>query len=254
MRDAEEAWEQVASGAREPEAVFAPAMVAGLPEIAQRYFTHAIAPGTPLRTTVRLKMRGSFLLGDADSFQTYSMEARQILHPPFEFVWIPEMRSGVMRISGADALVQGAAWTRFWLLGLVPLANARTSPDLVRSATFRSTMEGVWAPASLLPQNGVRWEQVSASRARVRIQRVDPEIVLDLVIGTHGELLEIVGQRWSNANPQQTFRLQSFGGSIQKERRFGGFTIPSRLKVGNHYGTDDYLPFFQAEIVSADYL
>jgi hypothetical protein len=64
---------------------------------------------------------------------------------------------------------------------------------------------------------------------------------------------EIVGQRWSNANPEKRFRLQPFGGTMEAEQRSGATPFPARLKVGNHFGTDDYLPFFQAEIVSARY-
>jgi hypothetical protein len=40
---------------------------------------------------------------------------------------------------------------------------------------------------------------------------------------------------------------------VEGERRFGGYTIPARLKAGNYYGTDDYLPFFQADITRAAY-
>lgn len=95
-------------------------MVEGLPEALQRYFTHAIAPGTPLKTTVELEMRGTFLLGDRAKFQTYEMEARQILASPDQFVWIPSLRSGPVHITGSDALVGGEAWTRFWINSLMP--------------------------------------------------------------------------------------------------------------------------------------
>jgi hypothetical protein len=254
MADAEDAWAHITSGATHNEDTYSPAMVADLPEIAQRYFNHAIAPGTPLKSTVELDMAGTFLLGEKDSYHTYTMEARQILHPPSEFVWIPRLRSGAMRISGSDALVSGEAWTRFWLLGLVPVANALSSPDHVRSATFRSTMEGVWAPASLLPQNGVVWEQTGPNEARVRVRRVTPEIVLDVILAPSGAVREITGKRWSNANRAKVFRLQPFGGTVEAEGTFEGYTIPITLRVGNHYGTDDYLPFFQADIRRAHYL
>jgi hypothetical protein len=253
MEQSQDAWKQIASGAHQSDSIYSPAMVAQLPEIAQRYFNHAIAPGTPIKNIVELDMAGTFLLGDKSSYQTYSMEARQILHPPSEFVWMPRMRAGAMRISGSDALVGGVAWTRFWLLGLIPVANVKSSPDLLRSAEFRSTMEGVWVPASLLPQNGVVWEQAGPDKARIRVQRVAPEIVLEMTLDSSGAVREIVGQRWSNANPEKVFRLQPFGGTIQADATFEGYTIPSKLSVGNHYGTNDYLPFFQAEISGARY-
>lgn len=234
-------------------AVFDLAMVADQPEIARRYFAHAIAPGTPLASVVALEMRGTFLLGDLQDHQPYRMTARQVLRPPFEFVWMPVLKSGLMTITGSDALVDERAWTRFWLAGLVPVANEQTSSDMLRSAQFRAATEGVWLPTSLLPQRGVRWQQESSDQALVTFANVQPAIELRLTIADNGAVREFVGQRWSNANPGRSFRLQPFGGKVLDEARFGGFTIPSRLHVGNHYGTPDYLPFFQAEVVDARY-
>jgi hypothetical protein len=251
MNEAERAWDKVAAGAQPTDELFDPASVRSLPEIAQRYFHHAIAAGTPLKSVIELRMEGSFVLGAKDSQKIYAMKARQILRPPSEFVWIPQMKSGLMRISGSDALVEGVGWSRFWLLGLVPVANVRGGSDVARSASFRSAMESIWVPPSLLPMNKVIWEQTGPDSARVRLRRVEPEIVLDLTLDADGAIREIVGQRWSNENPGAVFRLQPFGGSVTAERRFGGYTIPSSLEVGNHFGTGDYLPFFRAEIVGA---
>lgn len=252
MGEAERGWAEIAGRARTSVETFDPAMLAGLPEIAQRYFVHAIAPGTPLRTTVTLEMAGTFLLGDKQKHQSYDMTARQILAPPDEFVWLPHMRSGLMRISGSDALVAGAGWTRFWINGLVPVVNLGASPDLNRSAATRSAIEAIWAPASLLPGNGVRWAQTGPDTARLTFATgIEP---VDMTLGPNGRVLEVVTQRWSDANPQRTFRLQPFGGTTAGEKTIEGFTIPGRVSVGNLFGTEDYLPFFQVEITAAHFL
>ncbi len=180
------------------------------------------------------------------------MTARQILAPPSEFVWLPSMRSGIMHISGSDALVQGAGWTRFWINGLLPVVNQQASPNLNRSAFTRSAMEAIWAPASLLPVNGVTWEQTGPNKARLNFTTgIEP---VDMTLDPDGRVLEVMTMRWSDANPDKAFRLQPFGGSMEAETSFQGFTIPSLVKVGNHFGTDDYLPFFQAQITKAEYL
>lgn len=254
MREAEEAYRRIARPSSPRPERFDPAQVERLPEIARRYFRHAISPGTPLYTTVQLEMAGTFLLGDKDSFQTYRMTARQVLRAPDQFVWLPRLRSGVMSIVGSDALVGGEAWTRFWLLGLMPVAQERSSPDVVRSAQFRAAVEsGLWAPASLLPENGVRWEQVGPDEAQVTLERFEPAIVLRLKMDELGAVKEVVGQRWSNVNADKVFRLQPFGGTISAEGTFDGFTIPTEVSAGNHYGTDEYLPFFQTRITGAVY-
>jgi hypothetical protein len=228
------------------------ALIANLPEIAKRYFRHAIANGTPLYSGVELEMEGTFLLGDKAKFQTYRMPAWQVLRPPEQFVWVPRLRRGAMTITGSDALVGGEAWTRFFLWGLVPVANIRSSPDLVRSAQFRGAIEGaLWLPSTMLPENGAGWEQVGPNEARVTLASFSPAIVLRLTLSENGTVQEVVGQRWSNANPEQQFRLQPFGGTMSAEATFQGLTIPTSISVGNHYGTEAYLPFFQARITRA---
>ena len=156
MGESEKAYARVAARPHPPLRRFDPEQVVDLPEIAQRYFRHAISPGTPLYSVVQLEMHGTFLLGDKDKFQTYEMTALQALRPPDQFVWLPKLRSGAMTITGSDALVAGDASTRFWLIWLVPVARELTSLDLVRSAQFRAAVESaMWLPASLLPENRV---------------------------------------------------------------------------------------------------
>ena len=248
----EHAWSRLLDTASAPARRFDVADIAGLPEIAQRYFRHAIAPGTPIYSGVELEMEGTFLLGDKSKFQTYRMSARQVLRPPEQFVWVPRLRSGALTISGSDALVAGEAWTRFFLMGLIPVANVRSSPDLVRSAQFRGAIEGaLWLPSTMLPESGARWEQVGPNAARVTLGSFSPEIVLRLTLSESGAVREVVGQRWSNANPERQFRLQPFGGTMSAEAPFQGLTIPTGISVGNHYGTEAYLPFFQARITHA---
>ena len=253
-REAEIALDSIIVRAKPSPGTFDPAMVSHLPEIARRYFTHAIAVGAPLHTTARIEMEGTFLLGDSTSFQSYAMTARQVLSPPSELVWIPIMRSGAISISGSDALVQGKGWTRFWINSLVPVANNQTSPDLVRSAQFRSAMEGIWAPAALLPRPGITWSQPSPDVARVTIAAAQAPIVLDLTLSPNGAVREVVGLRWSNENPDKQFRLQPFGALVLSETTFEGFTIPSQVQVGNHFGTQAYFPFFEAQVTAAHYL
>lgn len=245
---------QVIEGWREPDPPrYDPAMVAGLPEVAQRYFRHAIEPGTPLQRVVRLQMEGSFVLGG----RPIPMRARQILAPAARgFVWEAEMGSGLMRFAGSDGYLlpaQGAAesWTKFWLHGLVPLARVGGQADHARAAATRVMLESVWAPASLLPAHGARWTQTGPHSAEVRFDQgpgnapgVEP---MRITLHEDGRLAEVQALRWSDANADKVYRLQPFGGRILDSGRFGGFRVPTRVEMGNHYGTSAYEPFFLAE-------
>ncbi len=252
-REAGAAWATLA-GLDEPRpARFDSGMIAGLPEPARRYFRFAIAPGTPLRAVAIVEMGGRFGLGDKADHRFHPMRARQVLAPPHGFVWIPRIGSGLMRVSGSDALVGETAWTRFWLLGTVPLVRASGTADLARSAVGRAIGEALWAPAALLPANGVTWEPVDVDSARAVFVVRGERHVVELTVAPDGRPLSVALDRWSDANPERVFRWQPFGATIEAVGRFGGYTVPTRISGGNHFGTEDYFPFFQAEVTAVGY-
>jgi hypothetical protein len=129
---------------------FDPAIVADLPEVAQRYFACAILPGTALHRVVSLDMSGTFILNGTEM----PMTAHQIVAPPaLGFLWKAEIGAGLMRLGGSDGYHRVAgteeSWTKFWPRGLIPLARVGATQDHARAATSRLMLEAVWAPASL---------------------------------------------------------------------------------------------------------
>lgn len=63
---------------------------------------------------------------------------------------------GPMRLSGSDS----GLWTRFWIMGLFPVAYIGANTDHTRSAFGRYVAEAVfWTPAALLPG---QWYRVEA--------------------------------------------------------------------------------------------
>lgn len=231
-----------------------PAMVAGLPEVAQRYFARAIVPGTPLHRMVRLEMEGSFIMNG----NPMPMTARQILAPPAQgFVWQADVGAGLMRFGGSDGyhLAGGVeeSWTKFWLHGLVPLARVGGTDDHARAAATRVMLEAVWAPASLLPQFGSEWVQTGPDSAEIRFadtQGIEP---MQITLDPEGNPIEVWALRWSDANPETAYRLQPFGGRMLEMQRHQGFLVPSQVELGNMFGTPDYAPFFLATITRAEF-
>ncbi len=232
-----------------------PAMVADLPEVAQRYFARAIEPGTPLHRVVRLDMEGSFIMNGTEM----PMTAQQILAPPARgFVWRAEVGSGLMRFAGSDgyhAPGEGTvySWTKFWLRGLIPLARVGGTDDHARAAATRVMMESIWAPASLLPQFGAQWSQTGPDTAEVRFADAPDLAPMQFKFDAEGDPLEVMALRWTDANPEKTYRMQPFGGRILETGVIQGFRIPVRVEMGNLFGTPDYAPFFLARITRAEF-
>jgi hypothetical protein len=238
-------WARLAALQPKNPAAFDPAMVAGLPEPVRRFFAFAIQPGTPLFTVAELDMTGRFSLGTKEAPNYLPMTARQILAAPEGFVWIMSGAKGFMRVSGSDT----GTWTRFWLYGLGPVARAGATADHARSAFGRYVGEAVfWTPAALLPGPNVRWEAVDENTARVIVTRDGLEQPVELTVDAEGRPLRIVFPRWTNANPDKVFRLQPFGGTLSEFRDFGGYRLPTHVEAGNFFGTDDWFPFFIADI------
>lgn len=226
-----------------PEA-FDPARLAALPEPVRRYFGAVIAPGTPLLPVAEIEMGGLFGLGDRARPGYRPMRARQVLAAPDGFVWALTS-PGAMPLAGSDS----GRWTRFHAFGLLPVARRGGTPDHARSAFGRMVAEAAfWAPAALLPRDGVTWAAPSDDHLRVNVRHAGLEQEVDLALDAEGLPRTVSFPRWSDANPDRRFRLQPFGGRMDDFRRVGGYRLPFRVEAGNHWGTPDYFPFFRAEV------
>lgn len=220
--------------------------VAELPEPARRYFAFMIAPGTPLWPVAEIEMGGQFSLGNKDDPRYQPMQARQILAAPEGFVWAMRTRGG-LPVSGSDS----GRWTRFRMLGLIPVARLAGGADHARSAYGRCVAESVfWAPAALMPGPAVRWTGVDANTARVTVTQGALSQEVDVTVDGEGRPLEVAFQRWSNANPDKVYRLQPFGGYLSDFRAVDGYQLPFRVEAGNQFGIPDYFPFFIADVTA----
>lgn len=233
--------------ARQPPAPppFDPAMLAGLPEPAQRFFRFAIAPGTPLRTVAEITMAGDFGLGTKAAPKYQPMTAWQVHALPDGFVW--QMSSG--SIAGSDGLSPEGSWTRFRLFGLIPVARQGFTDDHRRSAFARAVAEAVfWTPAAVLPGPGITWDAVGPDAARVTVRHGDLTQEVTLTLAPDGRPLSMVMPRWSNANPAKRWQVQPFGATFGAVASFQGFSVPVEVAAGNHFGTPDWFPFFRARV------
>lgn len=241
----EAVWRDLARSDRRQRSVFDPESVAGLPEPARRYFLHTLSPGAPLARVVEITMRGEIAMGGKSAPRYRPMRASQILAPPHGLVW--RVESGAL--SGADAVSEATSWTRFRLFGLVPAVRAGGNADHHRSAMGRVVAEAaIWAPAALLPGPGVHWEPAGEDTARVTMRAGGFEHTMDITVAADGRPTRIVLQRWSTENADKTWRLQPFGGDLSEFRDFDGTRLPTHVEGGNLIGTENYFPFYRADV------
>ncbi len=238
-------WNELAANQPAGPVTFDPVMVADLPEPAQRYFRYTIRTGAPLYTVAEISMRGQFSLGTKEAPDYFAMRAEQIIAAPTGFVWKMNAERGIMKVSGSDA----THWTRFWLMGVLPVARLGGNCDHTRSAFGRYIAEAVfWTPAAVLPGPNVSWEPVNDTTARVIVIHEGMEQSIDLTVDENGRPVEIGFPRWSNANTDKVYRIQPFGGYLSQYRDFEGYRLPTHIEAGNQFGTDNYFPFFIADV------
>ncbi|MGJ5676213.1 MAG: DUF6920 family protein [Nostochopsis sp.] len=241
-------WQKLADSPTEN--VFTEDMVRGLPAPVQRYFLHAIAPGTSLASSVTLEMSGSFRLGQDKPW--VPMQAQQRISVLKGFVWKAAIGRGLSQVLGTDYYNHGSGRMRFSLWGLVPLVNAHTQ-DIARSSVGRLAGEFVWLPPALLPQHGVIWKAIDEKTLQANLVIDDEPVTLTLVVDADGKLMKLSLLRWGDQTDNGSWKYIPFGVEFQAEQKFGGFTIPSEVKAGWWFGTERYLEFFRVTLDKAEY-
>jgi hypothetical protein len=227
----EELWRPALS----PPRIFDVAQIASLPEPARRYLEHAIVPGTPLAAAVRLRMHGEIKLKEWIPFT-----AEEVLSRERGLIWSARTRFRGISIRGSDRFVDGEGAMRWKAFGILPVLSA-CGPDVSRSAAGRAAAEAVWLP-SVLADADVSWSAPARDRALARFTVRGHPNELALSLGEEGDLRAIKLARWGNPEGA-AFHEVDFGGTVEEERVFGGYRIPTRMRLGWYFET----PRFESE-------
>lgn len=201
----------------------------GLPDPVRHYFSAAIAPGTPLALSARLRMRGHIKIGRWLPFR-----AHQVLAPHRGFVW-PARMAGL--IAGSDGYVDGIGAMEWKLAGLVTLAHGE-GPDVSRSAAGRAGAEAIWIPTSLLPRFGVHWAAENDTTIVASYQIDDIPLKIRYHLDEEARPHSIVFDRWGDPDNTGTWAWHQSGGEFGAYTTFDRVTIPSRGRFGWFYGTE----------------
>ena len=232
---------------------FDPKTLDNIADPARRYFEYTIAPGTPLKRMTEIKMSGRLGLGPKDAPDYMHMSATQIMALPDGFVWNIKTGRGPMVVTGSDGFYHDKSWSRFWLMHSIPLGRAGgRSPhraDHHRAAFGRLVAEAVfWSPAALLPSDMVSWEAIGPNHARATVRYQNLVQTVDVYIQEDGQPTKVIIPRWSDANPDNTYQIQPFGGYLSVFKEFEGYRLPTHVEGGNFIGTDAYFPFYIADV------
>lgn len=221
--------------------------VAEQPDPLQTYLRHSIAPGTPLAQAVRLKMQGQIKLGRWHPFQ-----AEEVIIWDQGMIWQATVRWHGLPIRGADQLLEGQGRMQWKLLGLFPILTAM-GEDITRSTVGRIQAESIWLPSVLWQRASWTVSAPHQLQARLAWQGICTPLYLE--IDPTGRLQTLQLNRWGNPDGG-SFQNCCFGGVVESEGTFMGYTIPTQLRIGWYPGTDRFAAegeFFRVQITDAIY-
>jgi Family of unknown function (DUF6920) len=236
------------NSASRPQHAFDAALTAGLPQGARRYLQRAIASGTPLSSAVRLRMHGEIKLK-----AWYRFSAQEVICWGRGLIWQAAARMYGLPIRGGDCFVDGHGAMRWKLCGIVSIVNA-AGPDIDRSAAGRVNIESIWLP-SVLCGHAVSWTASDQRHPHARFTAHGETAEIDCALDETGQLKAVNMPRWGNPDGGQ-FGYFNCGGLVEEVAVFGGYTIPTRMRVGWYFGTDRFEregEFFRVTVDHAAY-
>lgn len=242
-----EIWQRLARSGEHRD-VFDPEMTDRLPEPAQRWLIHAIRPGTPMARAVVLEMHGRIRIGRWRPFRAVQVQA-----PPEGFVWAARASVGPIPITGFDRYADATGQMSWRLVGRIPVITA-AGADIDLSAAARLAMDAVFVPTRFLGAD-VSWRAGADSDSAVAEWKVGEHIMpVEMRVGSDGALQSVTMTRWANPTGRP-WAYYPFGGTTEDERVFAGITLPTRIRAGYFFGTDEWSEgeFFRATITDATF-
>ena len=173
-------------------------------------------------------------------------------------IWWAVVRMHGIQIRGGDTFLDGEGAMRWKLFGFLPMVNA-SGTDVTRSAAGRVNIESIWLPPALCTDQ-VSWTSTSDFQCHASFTAHNEPAEVDYGIDHDGRLKTVSMPRWGNlprGNPGRAeFHYANCGGFVEAEGQFGGYTIPTRVRVGWHFGTEKFESegeFFRVIIDDAAY-
>jgi hypothetical protein len=177
--------------------------------------------------------------------------AEQVICWDRGMIWRAAVRMHGLPIKGGDSFLDGQGAMRWKLFGIVPIVNA-AGPDISRSAAGRLNIESIWLPSALC-SGDVSWTELDSSHLHARFTAHNETAEIDYTIDEMGRLKAVNMPRWCNPDGGE-FRYFDYGGFVDEEGRYGGYTVPARMRVGWHFGTERFeseREFFRVNIDNA---
>jgi hypothetical protein len=207
----------------------APIAFDSLPAPVVRYFAFALANQDLAARTVHIRWTGEFRMRPDAGWVPFSATQDFTVHRP-GFVWDARIHMlPLVSVRVRDAYTASTAFMLGRVGGLVTVVNQSGSSELAQSALARWMGEAVWFPMALLPRDGVRWQAIDDSTARIVVDDGATTASAELHFAPSGEVIRMSALRYRDVNG--TSVLTPFEGLYRDYARIGGVMVPTNAEV-----------------------
>lgn len=222
------------------------AMLAGLPEPARRYFTHAGVIGRAIPRTVRLTQSGRIRASSEADWMALEAEEVYSVSPP-AFLWRTWLPKAVLPIAlGRDAYLEGEGSILIKLLALFPVADERGA-QLREAGLMRFLNEMVWFPAALLGP-AVRIEADGPDSFVATLSDHGLEATATFFVDPQGRLTNFRARRYNTG----TRSIETWETPMAAYGSFAGLQLPVRGSAVWRLPDGD-LTYIEIDITSLQY-
>ncbi len=200
------------------------AMLAGLPEPAQRYLRFTGVVGRPMVDTVRV--RQACRMRPAPGGISFPLVAVQwyVVEPP-GFIWDATVPvAGIPVVRGRDGYLEGRGLMTIKLGSVVPVVDA-AGPEMDQASLTRYLSEMPWFPSAYLRER-VTWKAIDDGSVQVSIVDGDLRATGTLTIDPDGRLVEFRSERHAMVGGR--FELRPWSAPAYAYGEFEGLRLPVR--------------------------
>lgn len=203
--------------------------VPGVPRAVARYFAYAFAMNQRRIREAHLRQDG-LMRGDARSAWRSFTATEAFSTEPIAFTWDAAMGvAPLLSVRVRDRYRQGRGSSEARILGVIPLAAQRGTPESASASLLRYLAETPWLPTALLPSGGLAWTELSTDRARATLTDAGVTVSCDFSFDRGGAIAGVTAMRHRDVGGRPV--LTRWSGAYSAYERLDGMLIPTRAEV-----------------------
>lgn len=206
-----------------------PVALESVPSPVARYFAFALPDDDTGARTVHIRWEGEFRMRDDAGWVPFSATQYFTMDPP-GFVWDASIRMlPLVRVRVRDTYAGSSASMLGRIGGLITIVDQSHSPEFAQSALARWIGEAVWFPMALLPRDGIGWQAIDDTTARVVVNDAATTASAELHFAPTGEVIRMSALRYRDVDGTPV--LTPFEGIYRDYARMGDVMVPTNAEV-----------------------